>query len=400
MAKKHANVLILTSTYPRWNRDTTPRFVADFAKHIAQDVRNVYVLAPHFKKAKRHENSENVHVKRYRYFFPASGETIAYGGGAVTKIKKTPIYAVKLLCFMASLFFNTLFFTLRHNVTIINAHWLIPQGFIGLLVKFITGHALVITVHGSDVLTLNGKYMRIVKRFTLRHADKVYVNSSITKAACEKLYRREYILAPMGIDVAHFQAAKPSAQLKKQYKLHDFTILFVGRLSDEKGVIYLLETLELLKKANKKVKALIVGTGSLKESLQKYIDEHELQDVVTMVGWVHKDELPTYYATADVLVGPSVYEAQGLVFLEALASGLPVITTNQGGMKDFIKSGENGYMVPAKSPKALYDAIVRLYDDKKLLKKLSKQAAPSIAHDYSWDTTKQRYLESWKGYFS
>jgi glycosyltransferase involved in cell wall biosynthesis len=400
MSKKAANVLILTSTYPRWERDTTTSFVAEFAKRIAAHTDNVYVLAPHFKAAKPREVDGNLRLKRFRYFFPASGEDIVYNGGGVTRVKKSPLYAVKLLFFIVSLFFNTLFTTLRRNVTIINAHWLVPQGFVGVLVKFLTGRTLVITVHGGDVLSLNGKYMRAVKRFTLRHADVVYVNSSVTRAACLQLCEREYQLIPMGIDIAYFQSAKPSAELKKQYGLSDFTILFTGRLTEAKGVIYLLEALVKLKKSNRKFKALIAGTGPLAEKLQEFINDNSLQENVTMLGWVDASEIPAHYATADVFVGPSIFEAQGLVFIEALAAGLPVITTDQGGMSDFIKNGENGFMVSPKSPEALYEVLAKLHDDRKLLKKLSSQAPTSIAHDYSWDAVTEHYLESWKEFMS
>ena len=400
MAKKPTNVLILTSTYPRWKRDTTTSFVAEFAKRIAPHTDNVYVLAPHFKAAKHTEIVGNLHLKRFYYFFPTSGENIVYNGGGVTQVKKSPLYVVKLLFFIVSLFFNTLYTTLRRNVTIINAHWLIPQGFVGVLVKFLTGRKLVITVHGGDVLSLNGKYMRKVKRFTLRHADIIYVNSSVTKAACLQLFERDYQLIPMGTDINYFQSAKPSQELKKQYNLNDFTILFTGRLTEAKGVIYLLKALVSLQKSKRNFKALIAGTGPLAGKLHEFINDNSLQENVTMLGWVDASEIPTYYKTADVFVGPSIFEAQGLVFIEALAAGLPVITTDQGGMSDFIKNGENGFMVPPKDPKALYEILAKLYDDRTLLKKISKHAPDSIAHDYSWDGVIAHYLESWKGFTS
>lgn len=392
------NVLILTSTYPRWNQDTTPGFVADFAKGIAPFLDHVYVLAPHYKGAAQREKSNNLYVKRYRYFFPAAAQNIFYNGGAVTKISRTLSYALKVVCFMIALFFNTLFYTLRYNVTIINAHWLIPQGFVGVLVKFVTGRTLAVTVHGSDVLNLNSHYMKKIKRFTLRHADLVYVNSSTTQAACRSLYERDYILIPMGIDVAHFRSAKHSKQLAERHGLGNFTILFVGRLSEEKGVIYLLEALALLKASGRNCKTLIIGDGPLAKNLQSYIEVHDLTSDVTMVGWIENSKLASYYATADILVGPSLYEAQGIVFLEALASGLPVITTDEGGMADFIKDGRNGFMVPAKSARALYDSILTLYDDRDLLKKLKSQAAASVTDKYSWKSVTERYVESWRQY--
>jgi glycosyltransferase involved in cell wall biosynthesis len=400
MAKKDTNVLILTSTYPRWVNDSTPPFVQEFAKRMAKKVDKVYVLAPHYAKAATREASDHLYLKRYRYFSPATAETIAYNGGGVDKIKKSPLYAVKLLFFITSLFFNTLYFTLRYNITIINAHWLVPQGFIGVLVKLLTGHTLVITIHGGDVLSLNGKYMKKVKRFTLRHADIVYVNSSVTEAVCRSLYDREYLRIPMGVSMEHFKPSNTSTRIEKKYDLHDFTILFVGRLAEEKGVIYLLEAVEQLRKAGKQCKALIIGVGPVESELNAYITSHDLEDVVTMVGWVGQDELPDYYGAADVFVGPSLREAQGIVFIEALAAGLPVVTTNQGGMKDFIQEGKNGFMVEERSSEALFAVLKALYTDRSLLKRLSKNAPVSIREGYSWESTIDKYYESWRSYIS
>jgi glycosyltransferase involved in cell wall biosynthesis len=396
MAKKDTNVLILTSTYPRWMNDSTPPFVQEFAKRMAKKVDKVYVLAPHYAKAATREASDHLYLKRYHYFYPATAETIAYNGGGVGKIKKSPLYAVKLLFFMASLFFNTLYFTLRYNITVINAHWLVPQGFIGVLVKLLTGHTLVITIHGGDVLSLNGKYMKKVKRFTLRHADIVYVNSSVTEAVCRSLYDREYLRIPMGVSMDHFRPSSPSTRIKEKYGLNDF----VGRLAEEKGVIYLLEAVERLKEAGKQCRALIVGVGPVESELRAYAASHDLQDVVSMVGWVGQEELPDYYSAADVFVGPSLREAQGIVFIEALAAGLPVVTTDQGGMKDFIQEGNNGLMVKGSSSEALFVALKTLYDDRPLLKKLAKNAPQSIREGYSWESTIDKYYESWKPYIS
>ena len=391
-----ARLLILTSTYPRWNHDATPGFVADFARGVAPHFKAVHVLAPHYPAAAIHEATDNLHVTRYRYFWPASQQTIAYNGGAVSKIKKTPFYALQLLCFMASLFFHTLFITLTKRITIINAHWLIPQGFVGVLVKFLTGRKLVITIHGSDVLSLNGGIMRKIKRFTLRHADVVCVNSSVTKAACVSLYQRDYTLIPMGIDVERFAEAVASTKLKKQYNLGDFTILCVGRLSEEKGIIYLLQALKTLQASGKAFKALIVGSGPLETDLRRYITDNELTKSVIMTGWVDNSELPAYYKTADIMVGPSLHEAQGLVFLEALAAGLPVITTTAGGTKDFVKNSRNGFLVEPQSPDQIVDKLTTVYNDRSLLQQLAAAAPGSVREKYSWKAVTTRYTHIFK----
>lgn len=392
---RQKNILVLTSTYPRWDGDDTPAFVADFAHHLSLKLDNVYVLAPHFLGAKHFESHDAVHVKRIHYFIPG-GETIFYGGGGITKIKKTPLYAIKLLGYLSSLFFNTLCIALRRDVAVINAHWLIPQGFIAVLVKLAIGKPVALTVHGADILSLNGKYMRIIKRFVLRNADIVYVNSGVTKAACETILKRDYLIVPMGIDLQTFQKAKPSSSLTKKYQLAEFTILFVGRLMETKGVIYLLEAVQLLKKSGRNFTAIIVGSGPLETELKTFVSTHDLQKEIIFEGWVTPSKLPSYYATASVFVGPSLYEAQGLVFVEALASGTPVITTAGNGPDDFVENGVNGYLVRAKSAQQLFDRLRELYDNPNLLKSMRSQAPRSVAQTFSWESTTNSYLKSWR----
>lgn len=394
---KRKNILILASTYPRWSGDNTPGFVADFAKHIAAELDNVYVLVPHFYQAKKRESSGNVHVKRVRYF-TSRGETIFYGGGGITKIKKTPLYAIKLLGYLTSLFFNTLFAALRYDVRLINAHWIIPQGFVAVLVKLLIGKPVALTVHGADILSLNGRYMRMVKRFVLKHADFVYVNSSVTQKACEAIYKREYLLVPMGINLEKFQLAKPSKPIKNKLKLTNFTIIFVGRLMETKGVIYLLESMRQLKESGRTAKAVIVGAGPLEDELQAFVKKHSLQEQVIFTGWVDQSELPGYYGSADVFAGPSLYEAQGLVFAEALAAGLPVITTKGNGPDDFIQDGVNGYLIKSKSQQELFEKLAKLYDNPTLLRQMKAAAPQSVREKFAWETAAKSYIKSWRRY--
>lgn len=388
---KHTNVLLLTSTYPRWNGDSTPGFVAEFATHLAPHFSKVYVMAPHFPKAKRFETTQNIRTTRIRYFFPTRGETIFYEGGGITKIKKTPLYALKLASYLTSLFFNTLYITLRRSVTLINAHWIIPQGFVAILVKLTLGKPVALTVHGADILSLNGKLLRPIKRFVLKHSDVVYVNSSVTKEACEKLYKRNYVLAPMGTDLQLFQSAKV---VKKRSR--PFTIIFVGRLTPVKGIAYVLEATRKLCDSNRHVQTIVIGSGPLEDELHDYVTTHNLEKNVTFTGWIDHGRLPEYHKNADVFVGPSLYEAQGLVFIEALAAGLPVITTATSGAKDLITEGVNGYVVEPESSEQIFARLAQLYDTPALLRQLKKHAAASVQTTFSWTTTTAQYMQSWR----
>lgn len=394
MRVKKQTILIVTSTYPRWFGDSTPDFVKQMAERIASRETEVHVLAPHTKGAKRKEETNGVHLYRYRYFFPAKFENIVYEGGGVDKIKKTPIYIIKLCCLVGSMLLHTLIMTLKHDVRIINPHWVVPQGFVGVLIGFITRRPVVLTVHGSDISSLRGKAMTMIKRFTLKHSDVVCVNSDATKKSCDDIYSREYEVIPMGVDMDVFKPKKPNSRLVKKYKLSNFTLLYAGRITEEKGVMYLCEAAKLLKDDGVKFHLLIAGDGPLRSQLENYVGTARMHKQVISLGWIDQAMLNEFYSVADVFVGPSLNEAQGLVFVESLASGTPVIASKVGGIVDIVKDGKDGYLVPPGSSRALYERIHELYSDPDLLSDFTAHARKSAVDRFSWSEVTDRYKKT------
>lgn len=392
---KKKNLLVAASTYPRWENDTVPPFVQQYSQRMTDYYDTVHVVVPHFKGAKTKEREGGVRVKRFRYAWPEHAEDIVYGGGGVFKIKKTPAYALKLLGFVVSEFYNIFVLSLTRDVDVVNAHWIIPQGFLAVCSKFITGKKVVISVHGTDILGLKGKLMTSVKRFVLRHADFVVANSPATLQACQAVYPKvKAEVIPMGIDLDYFKPGKKPAELVKKYQLQDtFTILFLGRLTTVKGVNYLLEAADKLKQDGSNFKLLIAGDGPERESLQAYVKEHGLEENVEFVGWIDSSEVVDYYHVADVFAGPSLHEALGLVFVEAQASGVPVVASNVGGIPGIVKDGETGFLVDKKSGGQLYENLKALYEDPKLRQSMAKKAPKQIADQYSWENVAKKYAE-------
>jgi glycosyltransferase involved in cell wall biosynthesis len=398
---KNKNLLIATSTFPRWLNDETPPFVKYFSEHISEEFNNVYVLAPHYKNAKTNEKlGTNIHIKRFHYFFPSKHQTIAYSGGAIGHIKKTPLYSVKLLFFMVSLLFSTINFRLIKNTRTINPHWLIPQGFIGIVVKLLTFNRtkVIITIHGGDVFSLNGNILLRFKRFTLKRADAVIVNSSATQKACQEIYsNRKYPIIPMGIDTSWFN--KQNSRSIVDNSQYDIVCLFVGRLNKDKGVIYACKAIAELVQSGLNPLLMIAGSGPEEATIRELITKENLERNIRLVGWVENKQLIDYYGNADVFVGPSIVgdsgsrEALGLVFLEALSCETPVITTTSGGTSDFVKDGFNGYLVQQKSSKEISDKIKILIKDKAKLRMLSKNSRRSVEDNFEWSKIKEEYLK-------
>jgi len=390
----------MTSTYPRWSGDATPDFIERLVENTEQAHERTYVLAPHAARAKHYETIGRRRVIRYRYSVPATTQNITYDGGGVDKVKINALYGIKLVLLMASQTAYALWLVIFRRIEVINAHWIVPQGFIAIVVKLITGTPVVVSVHGGDVQSLNGKIMRAFKRFVLRRADAVIVNSSATRAECKKIYaEREYKIIPMGVDFTQFTPRQPSSQLQQKYQLNskETTFLFVGRLAKVKGTNYLIEAAQRLVADGVAFKLLIAGDGPLKSEIEAFIAKHNLSRRVQCIGWIDKRDLNALYSSVDVLVGPSVHEAQGLVFAEALASGTPVIASRVGGIVDIVKDGHNGFLVPVGDVEGLVERMKTLATQPKLLAKFKANTRSGVEEKYSWQNVATQYAKEIKG---
>lgn len=379
---KTKSLIVLASTFPRWENDKVPGFVLDHARNMSLFFKDVIVIAPHYEGAKRHEQIDNnIYVKRFRYFYPARQQNIAYG-----EFRNNVYNNSKSIFYVIAQLWTTLVVCRKNKAHIINAHWLVPQGFVAVLIKKLLGSKVVVSVHGGDVFTLNGRIMRAIKSFVLRNADRVVVNSSATYDACNSLYQeREYKIIPEIVDVNKFSEARKQP---KKYEKDRLSILFVGRLAPEKGAIYLCEAVAKLTKAKKNVVLTIVGDGSEKVKIQEFIEDNKLQNAIRLEGWKQREELVKYYAAADVFVGPSIkhsngwIEAFGIVLAEASSAGIPVITTNKGGMKDIIQDGKSGFIIEDKNSDQLADKLKLLLDKPELRKKMGMYGAEFVKANF------------------
>ncbi len=371
-----------------------PDFVLQFVQRLEPAAGAVTVIAPHAAGAKHREAFGNITVRRFRYAYPYKYENLTYGQAA----KRTLMYRLRGVCYVIAEFWATFWVCVRRRPAIINAHWLIPQGFVGLLAGRLFGARVVVTIHGQDAtFKLGGNMGRLVlavKRFVLKHADAVVVNSTANQALCQKIWpEREYPIIPMGVDATRF------AERPKHKKGDIFEVLFVGRLAEVKGVIYLCQAMKLLQKKRKDTHLTVVGDGPERPALESFVLENSLEDVIAFAGWVQPTELPQYYANADVFAGPSIrdsasrIEAFGLVFAEASAAGLPVVTTNVGGVTDIVKDGETGLVVPQKDSQALYEALEYLYTHRTRGKEMGRRGQKFVTENFSWEAITKRYLD-------
>jgi phosphatidylinositol alpha-mannosyltransferase len=216
---------------------------------------------------------------------------------------------------------------------------------------------------------------------------------AVSRAALKMIGRYladRYCIIPNGIDYPHFASEVPPIP---KYIDHKRNILFLGRLEKRKGLSYLLEGYALLKKEMPDIRLIVVGgDGGLREACERYVRHKKLTDVV-FTGYVPDEELPRYYKTADVYCAPNTgQESFGIVLLEAMAAGTPIVASNIEGFADVLTDGQEGLLVPPRNGEALAAALHRLLSDAALREEMGKQGGKT-ARPYGWDQMSARVLE-------
>lgn len=218
---------------------------------------------------------------------------------------------------------------------------------------------------------------KLIKRFCQK-CDAIIAPTTSAKEYLENVgVSREKFVMPTGIDFERYHQLDDDQleELKRQFKQSNELILCtVSRLSKEKNIDFLLDGLKRLKEqSNHSFKCLMIGDGPLKEDIQKRIMDYELQDYVMMLGTIKPEEMCYYYTLSDLFVFSSLSETQGMVILEAMAGGCPVVAIRSSGIDDVIDNGVNGYKTKADVIEWV-DRILEIMKDQDLRHELAKQA--------------------------
>ena len=255
-----------------------------------------------------------------------------------------------------------------------------------------------------------GEYRIRGERQVLGRANRIIVATLAELTQLRFLYKAEankMTVIPPGVDVGHFypipsDEAKMYVGLKPDARM----ILFVGRIEPLKGVDTLIEAMSGLKlKESRSFHLAIIGgdpavspeeMSAEMARLQKLCDDLGLDQSVIFLGKRDQDKLPYYYSAAEVLVMPSHYESFGMVALEAMACGTPVIASEVGGLAYLVRDGETGFTIPDQEPEALCEKLTWLLNDSQLHAAMSRQAAV-YAQDYAWEKIAKQIVEVYEG---
>jgi glycosyltransferase involved in cell wall biosynthesis len=389
-------VLVLTSTFPRWERDTVPPFVLHLSSTLADRGHDVHVLAPHTRGAALQETLAGVQVHRFRYA-SVGLESLCYEGGITNKLRSTPGKWLVVPIFLAAEFLVTIILARKHRIDLLHAHWVLPQGLVAALAAIVLRRPVLVTAHGTDVLATKGVLRRMLLKFAARRAGACTANSRMLSADFHEKSGVAVQIIPMGVDTLRFCPSASHWSHKRQMRASYPNVLFVGRLVEQKGVTYLIQAMKEVCAQFPQAKLTVVGEGPQESALKKQVEGLGLGSVVEFAGPVANDALPEVYRQSDVVVVPSITtsdgsaEALGVVALEAAACGIPVIATRVGGVPEFIEDRRNGILTPPGDSHAISQGIIELIRDDDLYFRIATEARNDVETFYSWESVAQRF---------
>ena len=293
---------------------------------------------------------EGVTVHRFRYA-PPRWERLAYRGGLPAGAR-TPLGVFLVPFFLAVYVVRAVATAQRSRPDVIHAHWWFPSGAVGWIASRLVGVPLVVTLHGSDVELLRRRWLRPLGRRVLRSAVTGAVSRELGNAAAELsgLVGLEVRTLPMAVAVG---SARPTPPTSPPIRL-----VGAGRLTPEKGFETLVSAVNALVSEGVDVRLHLYGEGPLAATITE--QSRGSAGRIRLLPPCSASELWDHIASAHALVVPSLREGLGLVAVEALALGRPVIASRVGGLPEAVEDGVDGILVPPGDATALADAIRQL----------------------------------------
>lgn len=308
--------------------------ILNFRRELERRGHTVYIYASGNSKTKQM-------VKGDKHVIVSSG----------VKFRKYPQYSIALFPLSSRLKSWNLKFDINHAQTpfMMGVHALMLSKFdrtpiVGSFHTLFTDSSVI-----KDYVVDNKRVTKTLMKYSWKYArqfynrcDGVAAPSGTIKSMLERKRIRNVSIIPNGVDVKKFSPDVNGSKIRKALVKSDREklVLYLGRLSKEKHVETMIKAASILK--NENIRFAVAGTGPAQAHYQRMVERMHLQEKVKFVGFVKSEELSKYYAACDVFCIPSMFETQGVVSLEAMASGKPVVGADYLALKELIKNGRNG----------------------------------------------------------
>ncbi len=383
-------VCILTTAFPRWPGDGQGAFVWELARALTHRGVQVRVVAMHSPDTRRHEVIEEVEIVRPRYWWPERWEMLRRDGigGLPVTWEKYPWLRLQLLPFgvvhtLAGAWY-------ARSCDLVHAQWTLSAATAGLG-RLVHQRPVVATLHGSDIFQATKlPLVTWLTRRALRSCDRVMaVSKALAKAAASAgvIMEQQVNVVPNGVDVNKFA---PAAAAEREN-----IILYVGSFIERKGLGCLLEAMPETLRALPGYRLVLLGEGPQRPLLESAAKTLGIADRLEFVPFLPHDEVRDWMQRAKLLVLPSTEEGMGVVLLEALACGTPVVASAVGGIVEVV-SPDVGALVPPADPLTLARAIIEALYDPTNWASLSRAARQRAVSCYAWDHIAEQFIAQYR----
>jgi glycosyltransferase involved in cell wall biosynthesis len=261
--------------------------------------------------------------------------------------------------------FNLAFQLRARDIDLVSVHW--SKSKIALAAAWLAGVPSIYTEHSTVHIYYDPTEIRILRRLVPLAERVIAVSESARRSAIDYLDIPDSRIDVIGHAVQFGIPAEVHIIPEEDVPP---TIAVLGSLAEHKGHVYFLQAARMLLQTHSDVRFLIAGDGPLRSSLERTASELGLDGRIRFIGAYDNDDVPDILQDVSVVTVPSITEALGIVALEAMACGKPVVASAVGGLPEIVRDGETGLLVSPKDPAALAEAIARLLDDSDLRREL------------------------------
>ena len=291
---------------------------------------------------------------------------------------------IEILRYLSKGFLKSIQLKRRNDYDVVHAWFGFPSGLMARLL----GIPYIVALRGSDVPGYNERFSTQYKLLTpvikevWKSAEEVIPNSEGLKDLAQKTLKIDMSVIPNGIKLEDFQP-----EYDRESKV--LRLLCVSRLTERKRVSDIIKSIKNVDN----VELTVIGSGQKEDELKDLAKSLDLENKVQFTGRLPHEDLPQWYSEADVFVLPSLNEGMSNTVLEAMASGLPVITTDTGGTEELIKG--NGVIVPKKDPDSIRSEIIEYRESREKLIEQGKRSR-NMAEEMSWEKVADSYYEVYR----
>jgi len=388
-------ILHVVTAFPRHADDVITPWLVELIQRLRAQGHEVEVFTSAYRGGGNRE-FQGIPIHRFRYF-PARFEDLTHDEAVPERIKRGWRYRLAVPCYLLAGMLGAWRLCRRRRYDVIHVHWPMPHALFGWSGRAACGARLVTTFYGVELRWVKSK-MTWLRGFLARAAtssDRAVAISGYTAAEIREL-------ADVPVTVIPYTTGLPEPSGgRAPGTASPFPVLFVGRLVARKGVSTLLQAARRLTPALG-LRVIVIGEGPERPRLEAEIVREGLQGVVELRGRVSAALLLRAYQEAGVLVLPAVVdergdtEGLGVVLLEAMSCGTPVIASEIGGITDIVTPNQTGLLVPPGDAAALAKAIERLARDPALWRRLAEAGRRRFRDDFSWTAITRRWEEVYR----